>query len=80
MDETENIRRTMVAEINSNPNDRELLSQKYGQIWDTSEMSKDFEVLGFMAPYVVVVRQVDGVKGTLMFQHNPRFYFNFREA
>ena len=35
------------------------------------------EVIGFMAPLVVVRRKADGVKGSLEFQHQPRFYFNF---
>ena len=26
---------------------------------------------------VAVRRRADGVKGSLEFQHNPRFYFNF---
>ena len=30
-----------------------------------------------MAPLVVVRRKSDGVKGSLMFQHSPRFYFGF---
>jgi hypothetical protein len=51
-----------------------------GQVWDTAEMQEDFEVLGFMAPYVVVRRRSDGVKGTLMFTHSPRFYFRFEAA
>jgi hypothetical protein len=30
-----------------------------------------------MAPFVVVRRKADGVKGSLMFQHMPRFYYGF---
>ena len=29
------------------------------------------------SPLVVVRRRSDGVRGSLMFQHNPRFYFSF---
>ena len=36
-----------------------------------------FAVEGFLAPYVVVRRKSDGVRGTLTFQHSPRFYFDF---
>ncbi len=32
-----------------------------------------------MAPFVIVRRRADGVKGSLEFQHNPRFYFNWVE-
>lgn len=77
-DETEQVRREMVAEINSNAGERAELEARHGQVWDTSELQRDFDVLGFMAPLVVVRRKSDGAKGSLEFQHNPRFYFNFR--
>jgi hypothetical protein len=76
-DPTEAVRRTRLAEINVEPNGRVALEAKYGRVWDTSELTEDFEVIGFMAPLVVVRRRADGVKGSLEFQHNPRFYFNF---
>jgi hypothetical protein len=76
-DPTEPIRRQRLAEINANPGSREALAAQYGQVWDTEELARDFEVLGYMAPYVVVHRTADGQKGSLEFQHAPRFYFNF---
>lgn len=76
-DVTEEPRRAMVAAINSNPGERAALEEKYGEIYDTEEMSKLFEVEGFMAPFTIVRRKEDGVKGTMMFQHMPRYYFNF---
>lgn len=78
IDVTESIRRELVEEINSNPNPRTLLETQYGQVWDTSELIKDFEVEGFMAPFVVVVKRDIKQKGTLTFQHDPRFYFDFK--
>ena len=47
------------------------------QKWNTEELIRDFTVDGFMAPFVVVTRKVDGVKGSLEFTHNPRVYYNF---
>jgi hypothetical protein len=41
-------------------------------------LQRDFTVVGFAAPYVVVVRKSDGVKGTLEFTHRPRVYFDFQ--
>lgn len=79
-DPTENIRRQQVAEINAEPGSREALEAQHGQVWSTSELQDEFEALGFMAPYIVVRRRSDGVKGSLMFQHNPRFYFSFSPA
>ena len=46
--------------------------------WDTTELQRDFEVLHFLAPFVVVKRRADGVRGTLEFTHRPRRYFDFQ--
>jgi hypothetical protein len=46
--------------------------------WDTAEMKAEFEVVGFTAPFVVVRRRADGVRGTLEFTHSPRVYFGWR--
>jgi hypothetical protein len=77
MDETEGFRRAYVEEINSNPGSREALEKEYGQVWNTEELGRDFDVQGFMAPFVVVKRKSDGVVGSLEFQHSPRFYYGF---
>jgi hypothetical protein len=76
-DQTESIRRTMIAEINHEPGSREALQEKHGQVWDTAELQQDFDVIGFLSPMVVAIRKSDGVKGSLMFQASPRFYFGF---
>ena len=76
-DETEPLRRARLAEINAQPGSREALELQYGMVWTTQELSEDFEVIGFMAPLVVVRRKSDGVKGSLEFQHQPRYYFSF---
>ena len=76
-DETESIRREMVATINAEPGSREYLEAKHGRVWNTSQLQEDFDVLGFMAPLVVARRRSDGIKGSLMFQASPRFYFSW---
>ena len=76
-DVTEPIRRERLNEINSQPGSRAALEAQYGQVWDTSELGCEFSVEGFLAPLVVVRRRVDDQIGSLEFQHNPRFYFNF---
>jgi hypothetical protein len=77
-DPTESIRREMLAEINSAPGSREALETEHGQIWDTKQLGEDFDVIGFAAPLVVVRRRSDGKRGSLFFQHNPRFYYGFQ--
>ena len=71
-------RRLMVREVNSNPKRRRELEQLGNEVWDTEELARDFAVLGFRAPFVVVERYSDGARGSLMFQDDPRFYFDFR--
>ena len=77
-DPTVTIRRKRLAEINIVPGSREDLEAKHGRVWDTGELTEEFQAIGFMAPLVVVRRWVDGVKGSLEFQNQPRFYFNWQ--
>ena len=79
IDPTETARREMLAEINAEPGSREYLAARHGEVWSTDELSRDFEVIGFAAPLVVVRRKSDGVKGSLMFQHDPRLYFGWEQ-
>jgi hypothetical protein len=87
-DPTEFPRRVIQAEIHAEIEsdipfrERARLDIKYGfkNVWDTDELQNDFEVLAFMAPFCVVKRKSDGVKGSVQFQHDPRFYFNFQKA
>jgi len=76
-DPTETIRRRQLAEINTQPGSREALEAEHGNVWDTQELARDFQVEGFLAPYVVVRRKSDGHRGSLLFQHHPRLYFSF---
>ena len=78
MDETEGLRRCWQAQIKAMKAGREELEADHGQVWDSVELAADFEVIGFMAPMVVVRRKADGRKGSLFFQHEPRFYFAFQ--
>jgi hypothetical protein len=79
MDETETLRRNMVAEINRDPGCREALEEKHGKVYDTKALTEEFIVHSFAAPFVIATRKSDNVKGSLMFQHYPRFYFDFKE-
>jgi hypothetical protein len=85
-DPTEHFRKQHTAAINSQVEstdkdaERARLEAIHGQVWNTDELSKDFNVLGFMAPFIAVTRKSDGVKGALEFQHMPRFYFNFKKV
>jgi hypothetical protein len=72
-DDTEAIRRAMIA-TGQPERDKSDATER----WDTAEMQRDFEAIGFMAPFIVVRRRSDGVKGSLEFTHSPRVYFNWR--
>lgn len=87
VDETEGARRFLVGVINNTLSEDEQtrldeLVGDYGadNVWDTEGVSRDFEIIGFMAPFCVARRKADNVKGSLMFCHSPRFYFNFQVA
>lgn len=75
MANTDDIRKDMIE----TGQDREDLLANIGPTWDTAEMQKEFEPLGFAAPFIVVRRRSDGKKGSLEFTHNPRVYFGWRE-
>jgi hypothetical protein len=77
-DPTESIRRQQVAAINAEPGSREYLEATEGEVFDTSELQEAFTVLSFLAPYVVVQRKSDDVRGSLLFQHSPRLYYGFK--
>lgn len=59
---------------------RQEFEQAYGKVWDTGELTEEFSVESFLAPYVFVKRKQDDVRGTLKFNHRPRFYYSFSEV
>ena len=77
IDTTEGIRRELVAEINSNARDKEKLEKEFGKVWDLGELQKEFVIHSFAAPFIIVTRKSDGQKGSMTFQHRPRFYYDF---
>jgi hypothetical protein len=77
-DPTEAFRRRRLAEVNVGA-DRAELERRHGQVWDLRELAAQFVLIGFAAPYVIVRRKADGAVGSLEFQHQPRFYFNWQE-
>jgi hypothetical protein len=74
----EDIRRALVQKINVGAT-REELELAHSKVWDTAQLSQNFTVIGFKAPFVEVEEKVSGVAGSLMFQASPRFYFDFQE-
>lgn len=76
-EEVEMARRQRAIELNRNPGSGSQLNARYGRVWSPDDLARDFEVIGFAAPYVVVRRRSDRSLGSLEFQHHPRFYFNF---
>jgi hypothetical protein len=76
-DPTEDIRRQLALVINASPRSRDVLESEFGPVLDPTELARQFEVLGFRAPFVVVRRNSDQQLGSFLFQHHPRFYFSF---
>lgn len=67
--EVDAMRAEQLVEVNTSPVPSDRMT--------TDQARELFEFLSFAAPYVVVRRRSDGVKGTLTFTHSPRFYFGF---
>lgn len=72
-------RERRLIEINTQPclTIAEAQERYGGMVWETNELSREFVVTGFLAPYVGVKRISDGMTGSLEFQHSPRFYFSW---
>ena len=48
-----------------------------GNVLTTQQVRDRFEVISFLAPFCDVKERATQVRGTLEFQHSPRFYFDF---
>jgi hypothetical protein len=70
--------RTMTDDTNRTGLDRHDLEAAYGKVWDEEELAQEFKVTAIIALQAVVVRNADGQVGSLSFQNQPRFYFNFQ--
>lgn len=51
--------------------------QSVDEVYDTDRLTAEFEVQGFLAPFVMVRRKSDGKVGSFMFNHSPRLYWGF---
>jgi hypothetical protein len=76
-DPTESARKERIEELAAFARCRGELERDHGKVWSTDELRNDFEVIGFLAPFVMVRRKSDRQEGTLEFQHWPRLYFNW---
>ena len=82
-DPTEPIRRQMIAEERlAGPLSKEALEAAVGRLWTTDELTAEFEVRGFLAPFCVVRRHADGQVGSLRFSFasdGQRYYHSWEE-
>jgi len=85
-DPTESIRKELIHDIEGQVRsaddaaERARLVRLWGKVWNTDELQAEFTVHGFGAPFVIATRISTGEKGSLMFQHSPRFYFGWEPA
>ena len=60
------------------PRTRAELEAVFGRVWDTRQLAAEFTITSIITPDALVVRRkVDGAVGTMTFQNQPRFYFQF---
>jgi hypothetical protein len=60
--------------------DRKTLEAAYGKVWKEKELDQEFEVKAIIGLQVIVVRKADFQAGSMTFQNQPRFYFNFQPS
>jgi hypothetical protein len=70
-------RRILTTYLNRQRMTRDELAKWCGSVWDEMELERDFEVLGHRDPFVLVQRRLDGVRGSVLVQSFPRYYFAF---
>lgn len=63
--------------VNRSPRDRDALEEAYGEVFDFADVGLHFELLGFKAPFAIATCKRTGERGSLIFQHDPRFYFGW---
>ena len=80
----EDLQRSLIMKINEQipfgatpESERIRLEKLHGRVWNTKELTKEFRVLGFRAPLVLVRNLLTNQLGTMLFQHYPRYYFGF---
>jgi hypothetical protein len=70
------------ARIESDDAEKEQkrLQDRYGSndVFTTEQIREKFEVIQFLAPFIIVKEKSSGKVGSLRFQNYPRFYFDFR--
>lgn len=73
-DPTEQARRDLLDEM---PEECLAAIARGERVWDRDAMLNEYDVIGFLAPFVIVKRRSDGAKGSLCFTNRPRYYFGW---
>ena len=77
IDDTETIRRQMVATINSDPGSRPDLEAKHGQVWDTLGTAGATSRSSASGPARRREAAVGRSSGIADVSEHPRFYYGF---
>ena len=70
-------RMKLAHHLNDSPRERVELELQYGEVWDSDQLIRAFDVAAFRAPFAVVKKKGTEELGSLLFQHSPRYYFSF---
>lgn len=72
-----NSKRNHTKEAQPDSTTRAELEARFGQVWDTKELARDFIVTSIIGRTLVVRRKAGDVVGTLTIQERPWLYFDF---
>jgi hypothetical protein len=70
----------MTDDTNQAGQDRQTLEAAHGKVWDEEELAQEFKVTAIIGNTVVVVRKSDSQVGSMNYQNDPRFYFDFQTS
>ena len=56
------------------------LEKQFGKVRTRSEVEEAFEILDTRPPFIKVKRKEDGEVGSMLFMHNPPYFFEFVPA
>ena len=65
--------------INTEPRSEEAFTTAGEEVWNTEEVQKEFEILGFKKPFALAIRKSDGARGTFLFQTMPKLFFSWSQ-
>lgn len=73
------LRKEYARKLNAKPRPRADLDRLFQITLDPEQLRENYEVISFFAPFVYVRNKFSNAEDILVFQHSPRFYWQFEQ-